>query len=110
MPGLGTIGSASKWTTARTLSLTGAVTGSASIDGSGNVSLATSVNHTHTTSLATDTGTSTITLAHGGKYKLTAGGTSVIFTMPADNNTTYSAGTGLSLSGTTFNHSNSITA
>lgn len=27
-----------------------------------------------------------------------------------DNNTTYSAGTGLSLSGTTFNHSNSITA
>jgi hypothetical protein len=32
---------ADKWTTARTLSLTGAVTGSASIDGSGNVSLAT---------------------------------------------------------------------
>lgn len=28
----------------------------------------------------------------------------------ADNNTTYSAGTGLSLSGTTLNHSNSITA
>lgn len=28
----------------------------------------------------------------------------------ADNNTTYSAGTGLSLSGTTFNHSNSVTA
>ena len=34
--------SATKWTTARTLSLTGAVTGSVSIDGSGNVSLATS--------------------------------------------------------------------
>jgi hypothetical protein len=32
---------ASAWQTARTLSLTGAVTGSASIDGSGNVSLAT---------------------------------------------------------------------
>jgi hypothetical protein len=32
---------ASAWDTARTLSLTGAVTGSASIDGSGNVSLAT---------------------------------------------------------------------
>jgi hypothetical protein len=28
----------------------------------------------------------------------------------ADNNTTYSAGTGLSLSGTTFNHSNAVTA
>lgn len=66
--------------------------------------------HTHATALVTDTGTSTITLSHGGKYKLTAGGTSVIFTMPSDNNTTYSAGTGLSLSGTTFNHSNSVTA
>lgn len=47
-------------------------------------------NHTHSASLATDTGTSAITLAHGGKYKLTAGGSSVIFTMPAsDGNTTY---------------------
>ena len=35
--------SAPKWTTARTLSLTGDVTGSASIDGSGNVSLGTTV-------------------------------------------------------------------
>lgn len=50
--------------------------------------------HTHTTSLATDTGTSTITLAHNGKYKLIAGGTSVIFTMPGDNNTTYTFATG----------------
>lgn len=39
-------------------------------------------NHTHTASLATDTGTSSITLASAGKYKLTAGGSSVIFTMP----------------------------
>lgn len=47
-------------------------------------------NHTHSASLVTDTGTSAITLAHGGKYKLTAGGSSVIFTMPAsDGNTTY---------------------
>ena len=47
-------------------------------------------NHTHSASLGTDTGTSAITLAHGGKYKLTAGGSSVIFTMPAsDGNTTY---------------------
>ena len=38
---------ASKWTTPRTLSLIGAVTGSVSIDGSGDVSLSTSVNHTH---------------------------------------------------------------
>ena len=44
-------------------------------------------NHTHTASLATDSGTSAITLAHGSKYKLTAGGSSVIFTMPASGNT-----------------------
>ena len=37
--------------------------------------------------IATDTGTSSITLAHGGKYKLTAGGGSIIFTMPSDANT-----------------------
>ena len=35
--------SASQWTTARTLSLTGDVTGSAAIDGSANVSLATTI-------------------------------------------------------------------
>lgn len=39
-------------------------------------------NHTHATTLATDTGTSSLTLASAGKYKLTAGGSSVIFTMP----------------------------
>lgn len=36
-----------------------------------------------TTTLATDSGTSAITLEHGGKYKLTAAGASVIFTMPS---------------------------
>lgn len=44
-------------------------------------------NHTHTTSLATDSGTATVTLAHNTTYKLTAGGTSVIFKTPTDNNT-----------------------
>lgn len=37
----GNASTASKWATARTLTLTGAVTGSVSIDGSGNVSMAT---------------------------------------------------------------------
>lgn len=46
-------------------------------------STAAAGNHTHNITLASDTGTSTVTLAHGGKYKLTAGGKSVIFTMPA---------------------------
>lgn len=41
--------SASKWTTARTLTLTGDVTGSVSMDGSGNVSMTTAVgNNSHT--------------------------------------------------------------
>ena len=39
-------------------------------------------NHKHNISLEADTGTSSITLASGSKYKLTAGGNSVIFTMP----------------------------
>lgn len=50
---------------------------------------AASSSHTHDITLATDTGTSAITLAHGGKYKLTAGGSSIIFTLPSDNNTNY---------------------
>ena len=42
------VASASKWATPRTITLTGSVTGSVSIDGSGDVSLATTTNHTHT--------------------------------------------------------------
>lgn len=38
---------ASKWATARTLTLTGSVTGSVSINGSSNVTLTTTTNHTH---------------------------------------------------------------
>ena len=44
-------------------------------------------NHTHTTSIAESSGTSQVSLAHGKKYALNAGGTSYIFTMPSDNNT-----------------------
>ena len=40
-------------------------------------------NHTHATSIAASAGTSELTLAHGSKYALNAGGTSFIFTMPA---------------------------
>ena len=43
--------------------------------------------HTHTTSIATDSGTNQLTLAFGTKYKLTAGGTSFIFTMPSNPDT-----------------------
>ena len=42
------VASSSKWENARTITLTGSVTGSVSIDGSQNVTLATTTNHTHT--------------------------------------------------------------
>lgn len=44
-------------------------------------------NHTHTLSIAADSGTNALTLAYGTKYKLTAGGKEFIFTMPASDNT-----------------------
>lgn len=50
-------------------------------------STAAAGNHTHTTTLASDSGTSTVNLAANTTYKLTAGGTSVIFKTPADGNT-----------------------
>ena len=47
--------------------------------------------HTHDTLIAKSTGTNQITLEFGTKYAITAGGTSYVFTMPAnpDTNTTY---------------------
>ena len=45
-------------------------------------------NHTHTTSIASDSSSGTVvTLAQNTQYKLTAGGTSVLFKTPADSNT-----------------------
>lgn len=41
-------------------------------------------NHTHSTSIASSTGTNQLTLESGGKYSITAGGTSYVFTMPSD--------------------------
>ena len=53
-------------------------------------------NHTHATSIATSTSANQITLAFGTKYAITAGGTSYVFTMPANpnTNTTYTFATG----------------
>lgn len=48
---------------------------------------AASSDHTHTLSIAEDTGTNNVTLGYGKKYKLTAGGSTYIFTMPASDNT-----------------------
>lgn len=43
----GNAATAAKWATARTITLTGSVTGSVSIDGSGDVTLNTTTNHNH---------------------------------------------------------------
>jgi len=43
----GNAGTATKLATARTISLTGSVTGSGSFDGSGNLSITTTTNHNH---------------------------------------------------------------
>lgn len=72
--------------------------------------------HTHTTSIATSTGTNQITLAYSTKYAITAGGTSYVFTMPAAvtvPSTTGSATTGISIAnhstGTIYGVSSSTT-
>ena len=44
-------------------------------------------NHTHTLSLASSSGTPTITLDYNQSYQLTAGGNTIIFKMPASDNT-----------------------
>lgn len=63
------------------------LTGKLTLAGNGNATTAAKSDHTHTTTIASSTGTNEITLAHGGKYAITAGGDSFVFTMPADNNT-----------------------
>lgn len=190
------VGSADKLTTARTISLAGSVTGSGTFDGSGNLSIATTTNHTHaaattsangfmsssdkskldgiatgadavsfsrsltsgtkigtitingtgtdlyaptntdthwTTGLkvgASNTATANAAASNGSVYlnvldnstvrdshkivgsgatSVTSDANGVITISSTDNNTTYSAGAGLTLSGTQFEHSNSIT-
>ena len=50
--------------------------------------------HTHTTSIASSTGTNKITLAANSKYAISAGGTNYVFTTPPDTNTTYTFANG----------------
>lgn len=62
--------------------------------------------HTHDVSIAASSGTNELTLAHGTKYALTAGGQSFVFTMPSDNNSASAADNILdgSNSGTTITY------
>ena len=70
-------------------------------------------NHTHTLSLATDSGTNDITLAASTKYKLTAGGSTYIFTTPPNTDTHYTthlyAGSGSAANAATTNGNTKIT-
>lgn len=58
-------------------------------------------NHTHTTTIAEDTGTNQLTLGYGKKYKITTGDTAFVFTMPSadDTNTSHSHSAGVGLVG-----------
>lgn len=81
----GNANTASKWQTARILELTGAVTGSVSVDGSGNVSMETSVSSSSGVAILTGT------VANGGTIPLPSGFTEAqckwIVSMNADNPT-----------------------
>lgn len=62
------VASAGKWTTARKFSLSGGVTGSTSVDGSGNISLAATVDGTQHTHTLTNLGLSNLNLTRADKY------------------------------------------
>jgi len=105
----GNASTASAWATGRTISLTGDVTGtSGSFDGSGNLSFSTS--------LATDSvaaneiasnavGADELNVTGNGttsQFLRSDGDGSFTWAVPTDTDTTYSAGSGLDLTGTTF--------
>lgn len=62
---LGNATSASKWATARTLSLIGNVTGSTTLDGSGNASINATVNYASSSNYATSSGSLVSTFTPG---------------------------------------------
>jgi hypothetical protein len=125
----GNAATATKLGTARTISLGSDLSGSVSFDGSSSVTLNATVaddSHNHSTSTLTGLGSlatansvnaSTIDDNSVGAAELNVSGNgttsqylradgdgSFTWATPPDTNTTYSAGTGLSLSGTTFNN------
>ena len=90
---------ADTWTTGRTIALTGDVTGtSGAFNGSGNLSFATNI-------ASNVVGASELNVTGNGttaQFLRSDGDGSFTWATPTDTNTTYSAGTGVTLSGTTF--------
>jgi len=94
---------ADKWTTARTLSLTGAVTGSVSWDGSGNASLATTATSDPTLTLSGDaSGSATFTNLGNATLSVTVADDSHNHTISNVDNLQSSLDAKASLSGCTF--------
>lgn len=83
----GSASTSSKWANSRTITLTGSVTGSVSIDGSANVSLNTKTNHSHTFASLTSKPTTIsgygITDAKINNTTITIGSTSLTAVTPA---------------------------
>lgn len=105
---VGNASTASKWLTARTLTLSGDVSGSASFDGSGNISLTTVVadsSHNHAASNITSGTLSidrlpTITIAKGGTGATTAAAARTNLGVPSTTGSGASGTWGINISGT----------
>ena len=102
---------ASTWETARTLSLTGAVTGSASIDGSGNVSITTTATSDPVITLTGDvTGSGTMTNLGNVSFATTIAANSVALgTDTTGNYVATGAVSGVGLSGSSSSEGGTFT-
>lgn len=110
----GNAATATKLQTARTISLTGSVTGSGTFDGSGNLSITTSTNHSHGQYLPLAGGTMTGSIGYGAKgYCYVGSGTSDAANMVGGelNNLVISSWQGISFTTTcssTFTSKNAV--
>ena len=114
----GNADTATKFASAQSITLTGDVTGTASSQAGWSITTTLSdsgvTNGTYgPTEDVNGSNGATISVPQitvDAKGRVTSIVNRTYTSVNTDNNTTYSAGTGLSLSGTTFNHSNTITA
>lgn len=88
----GNASTATKLATARTIALTGSITGSGTFDGSGNLSIATTTNHTHSyLPLSGGTVTGDLTIQKTSTISANSPATLNFKTVQSDNNVTSSA-------------------
>lgn len=111
----GNANTASKLQTARTIALSGSVTGSASFDGSGNITISTSTNHSHNYAGSSSAGGAANSVANSLAIKLNGGGTegTNLFTFNGSSGKTVNitpSAIGASASGHTHNYAGSSSA